>query len=58
MGGIFWSMVLDWAIIEIGFVVGVALAIPPPSATPGSGRRRAKENARAAAAGVHPPVQP
>ena len=27
MGGIFWSMVLDWTIIEVGFCVGVALAI-------------------------------
>ena len=27
MGGIFWSMVFDWLIIEIGFCVGVALAI-------------------------------
>ena len=27
MGGIFWSMVVDWAIIEIGFCVGVALSI-------------------------------
>jgi cardiolipin synthase len=27
MGGIFWSMVLDWSIIEIGFCVGVGLAI-------------------------------
>ncbi len=27
MGGIFWSMVVDWAIIEIGFCVGVGLSI-------------------------------
>jgi cardiolipin synthase len=27
MGGIFWSMVFDWEIIEVGFCVGVALAI-------------------------------
>lgn len=27
MGGIFWSMVLDWTIIEVGFCVGVALAV-------------------------------
>lgn len=27
MSGIFWSMVLDWLIIEVGFCVGVALAI-------------------------------
>jgi cardiolipin synthase len=26
-GGIFWSMVLDWWIIEAGFVVGVAIAV-------------------------------
>ncbi len=27
MGGIFWAMVLDWTIIEVGFCAGVALAI-------------------------------
>lgn len=27
MGGIFWSMVLDWTIIEIGFCIGVGLSI-------------------------------
>ena len=27
MGGIFWSMVLDWTIIRIGFSVGVILSI-------------------------------
>ena len=26
-GGIFWSMVVDWRIIEIGFVLGVAIAV-------------------------------
>lgn len=26
-GGIFWSLVLDWWIIEAGFVVGVAIAL-------------------------------
>ena len=26
-GGIFWSMVFDWWIIEAGFVVGVAIAV-------------------------------
>jgi cardiolipin synthase len=26
MGGIFWSMVFDWLILEIGFTVGVGLA--------------------------------
>jgi len=27
MGGIFWSMVLDWRIIRIGFAVGVLLSV-------------------------------
>lgn len=27
MGGIFWALVVDWLIIEIGFVVGVAISI-------------------------------
>ena len=26
-GGIFWSMVVDWWIIEAGFVVGVAISV-------------------------------
>jgi cardiolipin synthase len=26
-GGIFWSMVVDWWIIEAGFVVGVAMGV-------------------------------
>lgn len=26
-GGIFWSMVFDWVILEVGFCVGVAMAI-------------------------------
>lgn len=27
MGGIFWAMVVDWVVIEIGFVIGVAISI-------------------------------
>lgn len=27
MGGIFWSMVIDWPLIEIGFSLGVAISI-------------------------------
>ena len=27
MGGIFWSMVFDWLILEIGFTIGVAISI-------------------------------
>lgn len=27
MGGIFWSMVIDWEIIRVGFCIGVALSI-------------------------------
>lgn len=58
MGGIFWSMVFDWAIIEIGFVIGVALAIAATVGYARLGRRRAAEVARGETAAVHPPVQP
>jgi cardiolipin synthase len=27
MGGIFWSQILDWLVIEIGFTIGVAISI-------------------------------
>lgn len=50
MGGIFWSMVFDWTIIEVGFVIGVALAITSTVLYARDGRRRA--------AGLHPAVQP
>ena len=32
-GGIFWSMVVDWWIIEAGFVIGVAIAFWRRSST-------------------------
>ena len=44
-GGIFWSMVVDWWIIEAGFVVGVAFALV------GDGRLRAS---RPRARSTHP----
>ena len=57
MGGIFWSMVLDWTIIVVGFCVGVALAI---FATISYGRvgLQARAAARAEGGPVHPRVQP
>ena len=58
MGGIFWSMVFDWAIIEVGFVVGVALSITATIRYARAGRRRALELARRETGAVHPPVQP
>jgi len=58
MGGIFWSMVFDWTIIEVGFVVGVALSITATIRYARAGRRRALELARGEAGAVHPPVQP
>ncbi len=27
MGGIFWSQILDWLVIEIGFTIGVAISV-------------------------------
>lgn len=47
MGGIFWSMVLDWVIIEVGFCVGVGLSI-----------LATVNYVRAARAAVHPAIQP
>ena len=59
MGGIFWSMVVDWAIIEVGFCVGVAMSIVATVlyVRTASRHRRAVE-AAAAGAGVQSPVQP
>ena len=49
MGGIFWSMVLDWEIIRIGFSVGVVLAVVATALYVRDANRRAA---------VQPPVQP
>jgi cardiolipin synthase len=49
MGGIFWSMVLDWEIIRIGFSAGVLLAVAASFIYVREARRHAV--ARAAAAG-------
>lgn len=59
MGGIFWSMVVDWTIIEVGFCVGVAMSIVATVlyVRTASRHRRAVE-AAAAGAGVQSPVQP
>ena len=43
MGGIFWSMVFDWLILRIGFVVGVALAIAATVLYVQAARRRASD---------------
>jgi cardiolipin synthase len=53
MGGIFWAMVLDWKIIEVGFCVGVALAILATVLYVGDAARRIR-----AARGVQSGVQP
>ena len=58
MGGIFWSMVLDWTIIEIGFCIGVALAITSAVLYARAGRRAARELERSGGSSVHSPVQP
>jgi phosphatidylglycerophosphate synthase len=57
MGGIFWSMVLDWTIIEIGFCVGVALSVVATALYVRAALRRTRR-APAGAGGVQPPVQP
>ncbi|MEZ5073708.1 MAG: CDP-alcohol phosphatidyltransferase family protein [Solirubrobacterales bacterium] len=54
MGGIFWSMVLDWTIIEIGFCVGVALSVLATVLYVRTAARRV----RAGGEGVQRAVQP
>jgi phosphatidylglycerophosphate synthase len=57
MGGIFWSMVFDWLIIQVGFCVGVGLAITATVLYVRAGRQR--EAAAAAKDGeLHSGVQP
>ena len=56
MGGIFWSMVLDWLVIEIGFSIGVGLAILATALYVRAARRHVRESE--AAARVQPAVQP
>ena len=46
MGGIFWSQVLDWLIIEIGFCVGVAISIAATILYARVARRRRGRSAR------------
>ena len=62
MGGIFWSMVVDWTIIEVGFCVGVAMSIVATVlyVRTASRHRQAAEAAAAAGTGgdVQRPVQP
>ncbi|MFN8112482.1 MAG: CDP-alcohol phosphatidyltransferase family protein [Solirubrobacterales bacterium] len=59
MGGIFWSMVVDWAIIEIGFCVGVALSIVATILyVRAANRHRREVEASNAGSGVQPAVQP
>jgi phosphatidylglycerophosphate synthase len=65
MGGIFWSMVVDWAIIRVGFCVGVALAVLATVLYVRAAMRQARrnrENAASEGSGapdtVHPGVQP
>ena len=58
MGGIFWSMVVDWEIIEIGFCVGVALSIFATILYVRDAIRRTKAINAAAAGAVQSAVQP
>jgi cardiolipin synthase len=65
MGGIFWSMVVDWAIIRVGFCIGVGLAVLATVLYVRAAMRQARRNREDAAGGesgapdsVHPSVQP
>lgn len=43
MGGIFWSMVFDWAILRVGFSIGVLLSVTATILYVREARRRAGE---------------
>jgi len=58
MGGIFWTMVFDWVILEVGFCIGVAMGIAATALYVRDARRRAAELERQAPPAVHPGVQP
>jgi len=58
MGGIFWSMVVDWAIIRVGFCVGVAMAVLATVLYVRAAMRQARINREEAADSVHQGVQP
>ncbi len=64
MGGIFWSMVLDWAIIRVGFCIGVGLAVLATILYVRAAIRHTRLIREAAAAepgaadSLHPGVQP
>ncbi len=58
MGGIFWSMVFDWTIIEVGFCIGVALAITATVLYARAGRRRARAIRSGGPGAVQSRVQP
>lgn len=59
MGGIFWSMVVDWEIIEIGFCVGVALAVVATGTYVRSAiRQRRATDPSGDAPAMQTPVQP
>jgi len=58
MGGIFWTMVFDWLILEIGFCVGVAMSIAATALYVRDARRRAAELKGETASPVHSGVQP
>ncbi len=57
MGGIFWSMVFGWLIIQIGFCVGVSLAITATVLYVQAARKRAADAARKGGE-LHPGIQP
>jgi cardiolipin synthase len=51
MGGIFWSMVLDWLIIRVGFSIGVLMAVTATVMYVRAARRHVKAKQAAAATG-------
>jgi len=54
MGGIFWSMVFDWLLLRVGFVVGVAMAVTATVLYVRAARRQAAEQEAALQLGVQP----
>ncbi len=58
MGGIFWSMVTDWWLIEVGFSIGVLLSILATAIYARAARDSLRAHAEALGTGARAEVQP
>lgn len=55
-GGIFWSLIFDWLILKIGFVVGVLIAVAATAVYTRDGRAKARRLEADASPRAVPPV--